>query len=186
MLEIIELLITIIPFIVGLIGISLIPSKDKIMDNRIKSYKAEKQIVVYMIGFFILILGTYYLIASLFGEGIEDLGLIYFFNGLFLGIIGIGIIGVTHRNFSILSEKGLALEERVEASEVAEIAEVAEIEPDVSEVVTSEQRSAPKQINDKELQKVECPKCGEIIKVKTLKRPVKISCPNCGIEGIIQ
>ena len=31
-----------------------------------------------------------------------------------------------------------------------------------------------------------CPKCGNVIKVLSSKRPVKISCPNCGIEGMIQ
>jgi predicted RNA-binding Zn-ribbon protein involved in translation (DUF1610 family) len=189
-LNLIELLYAIVPFIFGLIAISLIPSKEKIMNNELKSYKLEKQIVVYMIGFFILVLGTYFFVASLFSMGFRDQRLIYFINGLFLGVVGIGILAVNHKNFSLLTEKAPILDGRVEVAEVTEVEEVVEVEPAEHLKAIEKKKIGTKSTTSvetaKEPQLVECPKCGHIIKIKTDKRPIKISCPSCGVTGMIQ
>ena len=78
-----------------------------------------------------------YFISSLFSEGVRDLKMLYFVNGVFLGIIGIGILGVNYRNFSLLTEKSTDLEERVEAAEVVEVEEVTEVEPVEHEPIES-------------------------------------------------
>lgn len=191
MLDLFELSLAIIPFIFGLIAISLIPGKEKIINNQIKKYGVEKQVVVYMIGFFILAIGTYYFITSIFAEMVENQRWIYILNGLFLGIIGIGIMGVNYRNFSLLSEPRKGLETRVGGAEVADVVEVAEV-AEVAEVTEVSEISPAKTIAKKpptfktDTQLVECPRCSNIIKVMSAKRPVKISCPKCGIEGLIQ
>ena len=210
MVDFFELILTILPFIVGLIAVGLIPSKRKNSNDQNqpedsenkKTPSVEKQVVIYMIGFFILVLGTYYFISSMFGEDVENQRMIYIINGLFLGIVGIGIIGVNYRNFSELTSSKLKatsdyrVEGPVDVSDTMEVAEVEAVEVESEtissvspEEVRSELRRREKRSRDKEKDKaqlVECPKCGNVIKVLSTKRPIKISCPKCGIEGMIQ
>ena len=202
MVDFFELMLTILPFIIGMIAIGLIPSKSSAdqPEGTKKTPSVEKQVVIYMIGFFILVLGTYYFISSVFGEDVENNRLIFIINGMFLGIVGIGIIGVNYRNFSEISEfkDGTTSEHRVDVpidvSDTMEVAEVEAVEVETDSIrsvstveAKSELRKREKQHSGKEeAQLVECPKCGNIINVLSSKRPVKISCPNCGIEGMIQ
>ena len=63
LIEVGELIWALIPFIIGIIAIAAIPSKDKIINRQVKKYHVEVLIVVYLIAFFILAIGMYYLIS---------------------------------------------------------------------------------------------------------------------------
>ena len=97
-IDISKILLAILPFIFGIIAIALIPSKQKIINKQVKKFRAEILLLVYMIAFFILAMGIYFFMA-VFGNGVDNLNL-YLFNGLFLGIIGLGIMGLNYRNYS--------------------------------------------------------------------------------------
>ncbi len=86
MVDFFELILTILPFIIGLVAIGLIPSKKNVKqpEGTEKQPSVEKQVVIYMIGFFIMVLGTYYFISSTFGENVANNRLIYIINGLYL------------------------------------------------------------------------------------------------------
>ena len=93
MVNFLEIILAILPFIFGIIAIGLIPKrrdeheKSQPQPSTEQSHSVEKQVVIYMIGFFILVLGTYYFISSLFGEDVDNQRLIYIINGLFLGLV---------------------------------------------------------------------------------------------------
>ena len=167
-----ELIIAILPFIFGIIAIALVPAKEKILKGDVNSYPVEVLIVVYIIALFILILGFYYFM-SIFAEQSKD-QLIKIVNGVFLEVIALGIMGLNYRNYSEFShlESDIQLAERVEPYEVGEYA--GEVSP-----ITTE----PTQVKPEIL---ECPGCGKTITITVPKRPIKIQCPHCGIEGIIR
>ncbi len=179
-----NILITILPFIFGLIALALIPGKKKILDGEVKTYRAEVLIVVYMFAFFILAMGFYYFI-SLFGESPGNLNL-YIFNGIFLEIIALGIMGVNYRNYSLFSEKlgEPSIDERVSISSSDEAHEVVEVSPIEQLKEVKPKHKATRIVKEPEM--VACPQCGNAIRIMVNERPLKISCPHCGIEGMIQ
>ncbi|UCE75348.1 MAG: hypothetical protein JSV56_06520 [Methanomassiliicoccales archaeon] len=40
-------------------------------------------------------------------------------------------------------------------------------------------------VSNAKIEQVTCPKCNRVFEVKVLAKPVKISCPECGVEGIL-
>ena len=97
-----NLIITILPFIFGIIAISLIPSKEKILNKQVKKYSVEVLVLVYIIAFLILVIGFYYFIA-LFSSTPNNQSM-NFVNGIFLEIIALGIMGLNYRNHTIFYE----------------------------------------------------------------------------------
>jgi len=158
--EYLELILVLTPFIFGLIAIALIPGKEKILEGKVQTYRVEVLIVVYIIALFILFIGFYYFMF-MFSETTGN-NLLNILNGAFLTIIALGIMGVNHRNHSI--EVATAKTSPVDRTRV----------------------QPPSTIKPPEFQMVGCPQCGHAIKVNVANRPVKMSCPNCGIEGMVQ
>ena len=184
MIDLMNLFIAIFPFIFAIIAIALIPSKDKILNEKIKSYGAEKFIAVHMIAFvFVLVMGAYY-IMSLFGDGSGDQYL-NIFNGIFLITIAIGIMALNSRNYALFSkfEGGSGLEAQIVSPELGSEG-AHEVEPVEQKKAIDDKTKYTKRAIEPEI--VECPGCGNAIKVLARSRPLKISCPHCGIEGMIQ
>ena len=182
-----DLILVITPFIFGLIAIALIPGKEKILEGKVKTYRVEVLIVVYIIALIILSIGFFYFMF-LFG-GTAGNNLLNILNGAFLTIIALGIMGVNHRNHSIFTEPGAntSIDGRVESSEVQPVeVEVAEVATAKTSPAERTRVNAPSTIKPPEFQMVGCPQCGNAIKVNVTNRPVKMSCPNCGIEGMVQ
>ncbi|WP_455391542.1 hypothetical protein [[Eubacterium] cellulosolvens] len=183
LIELGELLWAITPFIIGMIAIAAIPSKDRIINRKVKKYHVEVLIVVYLIAFFILAIGMYYLI-SVFSSDPENQN-INIFNGIFLEIIALGIMALNYRNFSIFSNLDLETDQsgRVSRDDVIEVTEVSPIDP-YSEPLPEGAAKYEKEPVEPELLK--CPNCSNTITIMVNKRPLKIQCPHCGIEGIIK
>ncbi len=186
MINPVQILTAVFPFIFGLIAIALIPSKEKILNGQIKTYGADRLIAVYLIAFvFILVLGAYY-IMSLFGDGSEE-QIVNVFNGIFLITIAIGIMAVNSRNYTLFSkldaDGGTGLEAQIARPNLSSegVLEVTPVEP--KEVVDDKTKYRKRTV---EPEMVECPRCGNAIKILVTERPLKISCPHCGTEGIIQ
>jgi len=182
-----ELIETITPFIFGLIAIALIPSKEKILAGKVKTYRVEVLIVVYIIALPILGIG-FFNFMFLFGETAGN-NLLNILNGAFLSIIALGIMGVNYRNYSVFSEPGAktSIDGRIGSSEVQPVeVEVAEVATAKTSPVDRTRVQPPSTIKPPEFQMVGCPQCGHAIKVNVANRPVKMSCPNCGIEGMVQ
>jgi DNA-directed RNA polymerase subunit RPC12/RpoP len=187
--DIFELILSIIPFVFGLIAIGLVPSKEKILNNEVNKYKVETLMSVYVIALFIGIIGLYYLI-SIFGDGSLSQYL-RVVNGIFLTVIALGIMSINYRNFSIYSEQKESLDieagyspERTAAPELAEVHEVEALDEDHSIYDASHKQK--KQVKKPEPEQLGCPKCGETITIMVTQRPLKIQCPHCGVEGIIK
>lgn len=183
MVEIIELSIAILPFIFGLIAIALIPSKAKIVEQKVRSFAVEAHIVVYLIALIIGMIGLYYFMP-LFIETTEG-QLLNILNGLFLGIIALGITGLNYRNYSIFlktdKETDIGKDERIPSPVTEDYTEITPVEP------ITEKREQPRKASITDKPKLlQCPQCGNTIKITVSKRPLKISCPHCGVEGIIQ
>ena len=196
-IDISKILMAILPFIFGIIALALIPSKQKIINKKIKKFRAEILLLVYMIAFFILAMGIYFFMA-VFGDGVPNLNL-YLFNGLFLGIIGLGIMGLNYRNYSLFSEMNQegklddsvsvspATEVATEVAEVAEVTEVAPLEPEPYYSSGGKLGRVPEKPKPSvEPETLECPNCNSVITISVPTRPLKIKCPHCGIEGIIR
>ena len=184
MIDSMNLFIAIFPYFFAIIAIALIPSKDKILNKQIKSFGAEKFIAVHMIAFiFVLVIGAYY-IMSLFGDGSEDQYL-NIFNGIFLITIAIGIMALNSRNYALFSklEGDTGLKAQIVSPELGSEG-AQEVEPVEPLKAIEDKPKYSKRTIEPEI--VECPKCGNAIKVLARSRPVKISCPHCGIEGMIQ
>ena len=175
MSDFIEMIYLILPFIFGLIAISLIPSKEKILSKQVTNYRVEILVVVYMISLLILAFG-FYLFVPMFSDS-SDIVLLDLFNGGLLSITGLGIMGLNYRNHSLVTKDMTHREERVGIEVEAEVEEVEVHSVEPEKTVTKKKE---------DIQMVECPKCSEAIKVDAAKRPIKISCPNCGIEGMVQ
>jgi hypothetical protein len=180
MVNMINILVAILPFIFGILALALIPGKDKIINKQIKNFSVEIHIVVYLIALIVGIIGLYYF-TILFSQSNNDQNL-YILNGILLGIIALGITGINYRNYSLFSQIGreVGLEERVESPGLEKRLEVAPVLPIIEEDKPrySEPRKAP--------ELVECPRCGNAISIMVPERPLKISCPYCGVEGVIQ
>ncbi len=173
-METIDMVIYIIPFIIGLVGVALIPKKEILSEGQISSEGAGSRSIAYLIGVLILVWGIYYFFSILINFVDFQQLLILLINGLLLCVIGVGIISINNKSSTPISDQSASLEARVEVAEV-EVAEVSEAriaEVDLQSPAVSSQ--------------VACPKCGKVINVHSSKRPVKISCPNCGIEGFIE
>jgi hypothetical protein len=191
MVEVLTIIYSIIPFIIGLITLALIPTKEKIINKEITSFKPEVHILIYILAFIPLVMGFYYSM-SFFGDGIANREFTII-NAIFLEVIALGIMGLNYRNFSIYSESSPAYLGRVESSEVEVVEPVSttyEVSRTPSKTISTPQqtlnRTPYKTALDKDHQLVGCPSCGSAIKVNMSIRPVKISCPNCGIEGMVQ
>jgi hypothetical protein len=193
MVDFIEIIYSIFPFIIGLISLTMIPSKEKILKKEIKEFRAEIHIAVYILAFVPLVMGFYYSM-SFFGENVEnhagDL-----LNAVFMEIVALGVMGINYRNYSLYSEPE-------HESGLAGRVEVAEVQPHQIEPISPRGHSMASQITQDtaksigkiqsssidrvEYQSVGCPRCGTAIKVRKSSGPVKISCPKCGIEGMVQ
>ena len=96
-------------------------------------------------------------------------------------------MGLNYQNYSIFSniESDEGIEDRVGPTEVdtLEVTEVSPLAHDAHPIL--EGRPEPKKTNI-EPELLECPNCGNTITITVTKRPLKIKCPHCGIEGIIQ
>ncbi len=178
MTDLLDMIYYILPFIFGLIAISLIPSKEKILNRQVTTFRVEFLVLVYIIALLILSLG-FFIILPIFG-GSSGITLINIFNGSFLTIVALGLMGLNYRNYSLISKSmngesafGTGTEERVEV----QAAEVSESFGDEGQRIG--------QLEPK-FQMVGCPNCSKAMKVNVSQLPVKISCPNCGIEGMIQ
>ena len=183
MVDFVELSVAILPFIFGLIAIALIPSKVKIVERKVRSFAVEAHIVVYLIALIIGMMGLYYFMP-LFVETTEG-QLLNIINGLFLGAIALGITGLNYRNYSIFlktdKETDISIDERIPSPVTDDYTEVAPVEP------KPEARVQPKKSSvGVKPQLLQCPQCKNTIKITVTKRPLKISCPHCGVEGIIQ
>jgi hypothetical protein len=179
------ILIAIIPFIFGLVALALIPSKDKILSHQVKTYRVEVLIVVYMIALFILMLGFYYFM-SIFAE--QSSGqTIRIFNGIFLEVVALGIMGLNYQSYSIFSNLELDkhIDDRIEAHEIGDSV-ASEVSPITIEPTISEGRKSEALQTQAEPEMLECPGCGNTITITVPKRPIKIQCPHCGVEGIIR
>lgn len=187
MVDYLDLIWTITPFIFGLIAIALIPGKEKILEGKVKTYRVEILLVVYIIALLILAYG-FRDFMFLFVET-PDGNLLDILNGMLLTIIALGIMGVNYRNHSIFSKSGAktSLEERIDSPEMQPVeAEVAEVATERTSPADRNRIQPPLTIQQQEFQMVGCPQCGNAIKVNVTNRPVKMSCPNCGIEGMVQ
>jgi hypothetical protein len=178
-----ELFLTILPFIVGIIAIGLIPAKKKIIARQITEFKVEILIVVYLLAMFILGLGFYYFVP-LFSEDSTN-QMVNIVNGIMMAVIGLGIMAVNYHNYSIYSDikSGGGLESSVEGL-TSGPAEAIEATP-----VEYIEESTPKQkiqITRPEPELLECPRCSKTITITVSKRPLKIQCPHCGVEGMIR
>jgi hypothetical protein len=194
----IDILFSIIPFIFSIAAIALIPSKEKIQKGEIKTFKPETHVAVYLIALFPLSMGIYFSMP-LFTNDTGNI-LIYLINAILLVVIAIGIMGVNYRNYSLFSDstksesidlgQRMSVEERVAGPGYGideGAVEVAEVQPVVDKTLTSNvSRPSKVQLKQPQLQMVECPQCKAAIKVDMSQRPVKISCPRCGIEGMVQ
>ena len=176
MTDIIDMIILILPFVFGLIAISLIPGKEKILSKQVTNYRVEVLVVVYMIALLILSF-CFYLFVPMFSDS-SGIVLLDMFNGGLLSITGLGIMGLNYRNHSLVSKDLTHREERVSLGVEVEAAVVEDnsVEPELDSVTSTK----------KDIQMVECPQCSKAIKVDASQRPVKISCPHCGIEGMVQ
>ena len=192
MVDIVNFIIAIIPFIFGLVAIALIPSKEKITNKEVEKYSVEVLIVVYMIALFILILGFYYFM-SIFSDTSQT-QLVNIFNGVFLEVIALGIMGTNYRNYTIFSDlkestdtdsrvPGLAME--ANGLEVAPVEVLAESDNRDSKISTTTTKAKTITAAEPKATLLRCPKCGNTISVGVSKRPIKIHCPHCGVEGII-
>jgi hypothetical protein len=204
MVDIVEIFLSIIPFIFSIGAIALIPSKEKIERGEKTTFKPETHVAVYLIALFPLSMGVYFSMP-LFSTGSGNI-FIYLINAALLVIIGIGIMGLNYRNYSLFSEKnpttavssGTMIEQRVSGDpvineNVVEAIEVNEVEPisyqqesRVEGKITRLQTQPKKPLGQAKPQMVECPQCKAAIKVDMSQRPVKLSCPRCGIEGMVQ
>jgi len=185
--EYLELILVLTPFIFGLIAIALIPGKEKILEGKVQTYRVEVLIVVYIIALFILFIGFYYFMF-MFSETTGN-NLLNILNGAFLTIIALGIMGVNYRNYSVFFEPGAktTIDGQIGSSEVQPVeVEVAEVATAKTSPVDRTRVQPPSTIKPPEFQMVGCPQCGHAIKVNVSNRPVKMSCPNCGIEGMVQ
>jgi DNA-directed RNA polymerase subunit RPC12/RpoP len=192
MFDIVNFIWAIIPFIFGLVAITLIPSKEKINNKEVEKFSVEVLLVVYMIALLILILGFYYFM-SIFSDTSEA-QLVNIFNGVFLEVIALGIMGVNYRNYSLFSDLkgGIETETRVHGlatdADVLEVAPVEAVaEPEIKDPKISTTTTKATTITGAEPKSMllRCPKCGNTISVEASKRPIKIHCPHCGVEGII-
>jgi len=194
MAEVMEIIYPIIPFIIGLIAIGIIPSKEKILKLEIKNFGPELHIGIYILAFIPLVMGFYYSM-SLFTETIEE-HFLELFNAIFLIIIALGIMGINYRNYLIFSETNISQQtystDRVEMAETQEVQAIippSSVSPTRGVTYPKMSSSADLQSRAKPeptIQRVGCPKCGTAIKVDVSIKPIKISCPNCGIEGMVQ
>ena len=175
MVETLDILIAIAPFIIGLVAVLLIPGKEKILKKE-TTFRVEVLTVVYLIALINLAIGFYFFLPLF--TGAPDLSLINIFNGGIITIIALGIMGLNYRNYSLVSQPVAGIDGRVESAEVQAIKGVEIIqEVEVASLATPAQ---------KKIQLVQCPKCGHAIEVELTGKPVKMSCPNCGIEGMVQ
>jgi hypothetical protein len=200
MVDFIEIFLSIIPFIFSIGAIALIPSKGNIEKGITRTFKPETHVAVYLIALFPLSMGVYFSMP-LFATESGNI-FIYLINAALLVVIGIGIMGLNYRNYSIFSEKnstsisGTSIEPRVpgpsgpEKYEALEVNEVAPIsyhqEPRIDSTKSQTQNKKPIEKGKSQQQMVECPQCKAAIKVDMSQRPIKISCPRCGIEGMVQ
>ena len=192
MVDFVNIMIAIIPFVFGLIAIALIPSKEKINNKEVEKFSVEVLIVVYMIALLILILGFYYFM-SIFSDT-SQAQLVNIFNGVFLEVIALGIMGVNYRNYTLYSDLkgGIETDSRVsgvatdaDILEVAPVEAVAEADTRDSKITTPATMSTIITTAEPKATLLRCPKCGNTISVGASKRPIKIHCPHCGVEGII-
>ena len=194
MVEVMEIIYPIIPFIIGLIAIGIIPSKEKILKLEIKNFGPELHIGIYILAFIPLVMGFYYSM-SLFTEAIEE-HILELFNAIFLIIIALGIMGINYRNYSIFSETNISQQtystDRVEITEAQEVqaimppSSVSQTRTGIYPRQSSSANLQPRPKPEQTIQRVGCPKCGTAIMVDVSVKPIKISCPNCGIEGMVQ
>jgi hypothetical protein len=191
-IDFMELILTILPFIFGVVALALIPSKKKLSEES-TSFKVELLILVYLIALLILMLGIYYFIPA-FGDNPGD-NLVNIINGLFMSVIGLGIMVVNYKNYSFYSESHLDLtadgRTTVTDSEVYPHSDdLVDVETvNVETVDTTKRITAPKKaktITRPEPELLECPQCSNTITITATKRPLKIKCPHCGVEGIIR
>ena len=213
-----DTIISIVPYILLLVAIGLIPSKEKILKRELGSFKAETHIAIYILAFFPLLLGFYF-IMPFFTDNITNI-LIYLTNAIFLIGLSIGVLGLNYRNYNLFTEN--------QATEVAiptgqtistyqpdgssgrvepelDLTEVHPIDQTYGGSISDEPRGymprpgpgyarnvtgSIKQNNQKaqapQYQMVECPQCKSAIKVNVSIRPIRISCPKCGIEGMVE
>lgn len=213
MSDLIGILYSIIPFILGLIAIALIPGKEKIQKLEIQNFKPETHILIYILAFIPLVMGFYYSM-SIFSVNVGN-QLFNLFNAIFLEIVGLGVMGINYRNYSIYSETstqmGVPIDDRVEATNVSNMQSAAPYTTQSTGVIGTQNTQPVRSVTHDHHeqtqaqipagsvskvpsttspatsnQMVGCPKCGTAIKINTSNRPVKISCPNCGIEGMVQ
>lgn len=55
-----------------------------------------------------------------------------------------------------------------------------------SEALTTSSSVSAQYLHPTQIEQVTCPKCGKVFGVKGLPRPAKISCPECGLGGILE
>jgi hypothetical protein len=200
MVDFFEIILSIIPFIFSIGAIALIPSKVNIEKGLTRTFKPEIHVAVYLIALFPLSMGVYFSMP-LFATESGNI-FIYLINAALLVVIGIGIMGLNYRNYSIFSERNSAtittpgsdamIEQRVSGGPIlneVEAIEVNEVEPITypqESRIESRRLKTQKKKPLGQQQMVECPQCKAAIKVDMSQRPVKISCPRCGIEGMVQ
>jgi hypothetical protein len=190
-MDFIGLLFYISLFLFGIIAVALIPSKDSIIKKQIKTFSLEKHVSIYIIAFILLLVGFFQLMAF-FSEDVEN-QLIPMINAVFLEAIALGIMGLNYRSyhvFSEISEKDQLTDGRVEVAEVEAITDTNYQRTTTPISTTKKSVGKPIERNTAQTstttQMVECPQCKAAIKVDMSQRPVKISCPRCGIEGLVQ
>lgn len=182
-IDFVELILTIMPFIFGVIALTLIPSKKKISGDQPRNFKVEVLILVYLIALLILMLGLYYFLPAFGDDPGEHLTNI--FNGVLMSVVGLGIMVINYKNYSFYSElhSDENFDDRVPGtdgySHSEDIIEVASVE-------VIEKPTKAMSITRPEPELLECPQCTKTITITATKRPLKIKCPHCGVEGIIR
>ncbi len=206
MFDLLDMMIAIFPFILLLIAIGITPSKEKIINGQLKTFKPEIHIGVYILAFFPLLLSVYFLMP-LFSESSGNI-FYYLTNAIFMISISLGIIGLNYRNYNLFTEKagssiypqsishdpgyGSGYEQQYEPRVALPIPmsnqqehghEPINVEPIPPIHSKTKTKAGQAQYT---YQYVECPQCGAAIKVNISVRPIKISCPQCGVEGMVQ
>jgi hypothetical protein len=120
--DILSIITFIVPFIFGILAISLIPSKERISKKEITKFRPEVHIGVYIIAFVLLMIGVIFII-SYFNEN----KILYLLNAALLEIIAVGTMALNSKNYSLFSEIQTESETlgRAEIGEIAGITEVA-------------------------------------------------------------
>jgi len=184
----------VVVYFITLAGISLIPSRKSIKSKDIEAYKHSRKYLINVIGILAIAVGII-VIGSAAELGLPDVGAFPLVNSIFLLVIGSVMILENHWKAKMFATHFHAA---VRESETGPI-ELVKVEVVTAEVISTEiaqdeevpvgmpaETEPVEQPSVVQTMEIACPQCSTEFEVEVKERPIRLVCPNCGVEGILE